>query len=206
MDQPKILSEKSATLLRTKIQDIVEKHAQASMDVCWALYETDHTLARIGGQQVPIWEAWGYKSWQEFVGIEMGIHPTTAYCYKRVWETFYVRLAGAWDANNLLPITKMRILCAAKMDKRNVNSWLKKAKAMTCPQLIAAVYGTEELHTFATTLTKKEMDFMRKAIEDARVAFGTDRPRGEVLVRVVEEWHTMFKNTAKTRGKLRLAG
>ena len=136
----------------------------------------------------------------------MGLHPQTAYCYRRVHEVFYVRLAGAWDAANLLPITKMRILCAAKMDKRSVNAWLKRAKTMTCSQLVAAVYGTEELHTFATTVTGVEMAKLNQVIEEARGAFGSDRPRGEVLVRVMEEWLTMFKNTARTRSKLRLVG
>lgn len=206
MTEPKVVNEKAASALRSKIRDIVERHAQASTDVCWALYETYHCLVRIGGQDVPIWSAWGYSSWHDFVGIELGLHQTTAYCYKKVWEVFYVKLGGAWEASSLLPITKMRILSAAKLDKRNVNAWMKKAKRMTCAQLVSAVYGTDELHTFATTLSKGDLDTLNRVIDEARSAFGPDRPRGEVLVRLAEEWQTMFRNTTKTRDRLRLVG
>lgn len=204
--KPKILNERTAERFRAKIQDFVSAHAKASIELCWALYETDHALVLIGGQPTSLWEAWGYKSWREFVGVELGMHPTTAYCYRRVWEVFYVELAGAWAEKDLLPITKMRILCAAKMDKNNVTAWLTKAKKMTCPQLVAAVYGTEELHTFATSMTAKEMEAVRNAIEDARGAFGTDLPRGGILARMVQEWQTMHKTAIKVRGRLRLAG
>lgn len=174
------------------------------MDVCWAVYETYIAQAVIGGREVPVWQAWGYDSWQAFVGIELGLHFTTAYGYRRIWETFYVKLAGSWDTKNLLPLTKMRILCAAKMDKRNVNTWLRKAKTMTCSQLVAAVYGTEELHTFVASVTGSELTKLQAVIDEAREAFGNDLPRGEVLVKIAEEWHAMLKNTTRGKAKLRL--
>lgn len=208
MSQSKVLTERNAMSLRTKIQGIVDTYARSSSDICWALYETYYAETNVGGKPVAVYEAWGYKSWHEYVGLELGLHPTTAYALKRIWEVFYVRLAGSWDVGNLLPLTKMRILCAVeRLDKRNVNSWLKRAKSMTCPQLVAEVYGTEELHTFSVSVTGKEMKALLKVIEDARGAFGDDLPRGEVLVRVAAEWHAMLKNTSsKARSKLRLVG
>lgn len=176
------------------------------MDICWVLYEVDHTVVRVAGALVPVWEAWGYKDWNDFVGLEMGLHPQTAYVYKRIWETFYVDLAGAWDAKLLQSITKMRILCAANLTKRNVNAWLKKASKMTCAKLVAEVYNTEELHSFTASVTGAELTALNKAIDTARSAFGEDLPRGEALVRIVSEWAQMVKNTKSTRAKLRAVG
>lgn len=195
------VSESKANLFREKIQGIVADHAQKSIDLCWALYEADHMLVRIGDTLTPVWEAWGYKDWGDFVGKEMGLHPTTAYAYKRIWETFYVDLAGAWDANNLQSITKMRILCAAKLTKKNVNAWLKKAGKMTCAKLVAEVYGTEELHNFAATVTTSELRAINKAILDGRQVFGDKLPRGEVLVHILKEWSTMHRNVQSPKLK-----
>lgn len=201
-----ILTERNASKLRASIQEIVAQGAKASKDLCWALYETYTTQVRIGGVSVPIYQAWGYDSWSRFVGIELGLHVVTAYCYRRVWEVFFVKLDGAWDHANLLPISKMRILCAAKLDKRNVNSWLKKAKALTCAQLVAEVYGTAELHTLAVNLKGKDYEALKAVLADAQSAFGPELPRGEVLLKMASEWHAMYKNTAKTRSKLKLVG
>lgn len=202
MTEPKALTKKRADLLRTKVQDIVESHAQGSMDLCWALYEIDHTVVRVAGNLVPVWETWGYKTWDDFVGKEVGLHPHTAHLYKRVWEVFYVDLAGAWDANLRLGITKMRILCAANLNRKNVNSWLKKAKGMTCAKLLAEVYDTQELHSFTASVTSREMAQLKKGVEAAREAFGEDLPRGQALVKIVNEWTKIAQGAAKP--KLRL--
>lgn len=202
--EEKIVTDRNATQLRTQIQEIVARGTKASMDLCWALHETYTTQVRVGGVPVPIYQAWGYDSWAHFVGIELSVHVVTAYCYRRVWEVFYVKLSGAWDTANLLPISKMRILCAAKLDKRNVNAWLKKAKNLTCAQLVAQIYGTDQMHTLAVNLKVQDYETLKAVLQDAQSAFGPELPRSEVLMKMAAEWHAMYKNTAKTRGKLKL--
>ena len=199
MPDNKPLSERSSKLLREKIQTIVNQFAQGSMDLCWAVYEVDHALVRVGGEIVPVWEAWGYNSWSRCVGVELDLHPTTAYAYKRIWETFYVDLAGAWSVDNLLGITKMRILCAADLNKRNVNGWLKKARKMTCAQLVSEVYGTDKMHSFTAMVTGNELETLRKAIDTGREAFGEDLPRGEVLAMILKEWQASFQHKGRVK-------
>lgn len=199
--EEKALSERASEALREKVRNIVANHAQGSMDICWALYETDRTLVRVGGQLITIWEAWGYESWNDLVGQEFDMFPTTAYNYMRVWETFYVELAGAWDVGNLPGITKMLILCSlgSELSKKNVNKWLKKAQQMTCRRLRAEVFGSEEIHYFSTPVTGRDFDVVRKSIEKGREAFGEELSRGEILARMLREWMTMQRASAKIK-------
>ena len=200
------LTKRGADELRKKINGIVENTAKASMDVCWALYETERATVNIGGKVMFVFEAWGFKEWGDYVGHELHLHPTTAFAYRKVWEVFYVDLAGAWDKNLLLPITKMRTLTAANLTKKNVNAWLKKAAKMTCAQLVAEVYETEELKHFHVSLTKRQHASVNRSLLLARETFpeGGDMPRGDVLFRIVDEWAALIK---KSKGrKLRLAG
>jgi len=194
-NEEKALTQRASNLLRQKVRDIVDRHTQGSMDLCWALYETDRTLVRVGGELVTVYEAWGFKDWNEFVGKEFGMYPTTAYNYLRVWETFYVDLAGAWTVGNLPGITKMLILCSlgSKLTKKNVNSWLKKANGMTCRRLRAEVFGTDELHYFSTPVTGRDFKIVKKGIELGREAFGEDLSRGEVLAKMLKEWTAVYQ-------------
>ena len=199
------LTKRGADELRKRISGIVENNAKSSMDVCWALYETERTTVYIAGQTMFVWEAWGYKEWGDFVGHEMHLRPTTAYAYRKVWEVFYVDLQGAWDVSLLLPITKMRILSAAYLTKKNVNSWLKKGAKLTCAKLVAEVYETEELKHFSVSLTKRQHATLKRDLDFAREQFdgGDELPRGDVLFKIVSEWTTLAK---KSKGrKLRLA-
>lgn len=200
-NEDKALSQRASDTLREKVRNIVANHAQGSMDICWALYETDRTLVRVGGQLVPIWEAWGYESWNELVGREFDMYPTTAYNYMRVWETFYVELAGSWDVGNLPGITKMLILTSlgSGLTKKNANRWLKKATQMTCRRLRAEVFGSEEIHYFSTPVTGRDFDTVRKSIEKGREAFGEDLSRGEILARMLKEWMSMHSSTTRLR-------
>lgn len=205
MSEENHLSKREATKLRRQISNIVEGHAKFSLDLCWAVYETYERMVLVGGQPVFIWEAWGYDDWQEFVGQELGLYPTTAYAYRRIWEVFGVELDGAWDKKNLLGVTKMRILAADQaMNRRNVDKKLRTAAKMTCAQLRAQVFDTEEIRHFHVSVTEDGMETLKAAIEDGRKRLGEEAEelsRGEILTFIVSEWQRLNRtvDTVKKR-------
>lgn len=205
------MTKREAKALLVEIEELVESHQRGSMDLCRVVYQVSDTTVSFGGDLHYLWQLWGYDSWNDFVGLVLGIHPTTAYVYRRIHEVFYVDLAGCWDHGNLLPVTKMRILAADRsLNKRNVNAKLKRALNKTCPQLVAEIYGVDELKHLSVSVSGSEMKTIGKAIEKARKAFtekdGKRLPRGQVLARMAREWATVHDNIERTKkGKLRLA-
>lgn len=206
------MTKKEAQALLAEIEELVENRQRGSMDLCRVVYQVSYTTVSFGGELVYLWQLWGYDSWNDFVGLVLGIHPTTAFVYRRIHEVFYVDLQGCWDHENLLPVTKMRILAADRgLTKRNVNSVLKRAVNKTCPQLVAEVYGVDELKHLSVSVSSSEMKTIGKAIEKAREAFsdkdGKRLPRGQVLARMAREWANVHDNIERTKkGKLRLVG
>lgn len=183
------ISQKQATLLRTKIQGFVDAGKENAMDLCWACYEADTQMVRVKGQLEHCWKVWGYPTWEEYVGQEMGLHMTTAYAYKKIWEVFYVDFNGAWDKSLLLSITKMRLLSVAPLTKKNINTWLKRAAGVNCRKLRAMVYDTEELRNFSTLVTVKELERINQILDQGRDVYGEeDAPRGKVLVSILRDW------------------
>lgn len=199
-------TKKSAEKLRSKIAGIVTRHQESSMELCWACHETHEAMVEIGNDLVYVWQVWGYEDWAQCVGIELGLHPTTAYHYRRIWQTFYIDLAGAWEVSAGLPMTKMRILCAAELTKRNVQSWLKRGAKLTCAQLVAEVYNTEEMHNLSVPVTADGLTTFNKVVEEARKTFGNgELTRGDVLMRIITEWRTTNRKVERSpRGKLQL--
>jgi len=190
----KQLSPKKAAQFLEKIQTIVQAGREASMELCWAAYESDVSMTRDSkGELVFCWKAWGYDSWEEFVGKELDLHVTTAYAYKKIWEVFYVELAGAWDVSLLLGITKMRHVSNVEgLTKSNVTAWLKRAKKMTCRELVPLVYNQPEKFSFAVPLTARQMKTTKKALDQAKTVYGNEKmTRGEAITEILQEWMQM---------------
>lgn len=193
------ISQAGAKALLDKVRQVVEISSQANFDLCQILYETDRAVVSVGGDIVFAYQTWGYKTWFDFVEEEVGLHEMTANAYRRVYEVFGVELAGAWDHGKPLPITKMKTLTAANLTKANVRSWLKKAEKMTCCQLVAEVYGTEEMRHFSASVTKRGLSDINRAMEAARDSFGEDLPKGDLLVKMLNEWSDIRRKTKRLR-------
>ena len=205
MTQEVKLTIKQTDALHLKVQSATRSSAEASFHLCEVLHESFVSVVNTNKGWKFVWEYWGYKSWFDFVEIEVGLHETTANAYKKIWEIFGVELLGAWDFAEALPVTKMRILSVADLNKRNVKSWLSKAKRMSCCELQAEVYGTEVQHTLAVQVTKTELRAINRAFTHARSDY--DNPnnvtRGELLLGIIKDWQ---KARAKEDPKLRLVG
>lgn len=185
MSQQKI-TRKRAELLLNNVRQIVRHGVKANLDLCQILHETFVSVLQEGEQWKFVWEVWGFKSWFDFVEIEIGMHENTANAYKKVWQVFGIDLEGAWSPDDALPITKMKILSASdKLNKQNIKSWLKKAKAMTCCDLQHEIYGEDVNRTFSVTVSQAGFRAISKALKTAREQFGDDKTNGELLVKLL---------------------
>ena len=197
-DKQQLTASKANALLE-RVRQVVETSSQSNFDLCQVLYETHRAVVSVGGDIMFAYQTWGYKTWFDFVETEIGLHETTAFGYVKVYEVFGVELANAWDTGKPLPITKMKILSAANLTKSNVRGWLKKAEKMTCCQLVAEVYGTVEQAHFNASVTKTGLRDINRALDAARASFGEDLPKGDLLVKMLNEWTDIRKKTRKLR-------
>ena len=205
MAQEVKLTVKQADTLRSRVQSATRASAEATFHLCELLHESFISVVNTNKGWKFVWEYWGYKTWFDFVEIEVGMHETTANSYKKIWEVFGIELNGAWDFADALPVTKMRILSAADINKRNVKAWLHKAARMTCCELQAEVYGTEVMHTLAVSVSKRELQTINKALKAARGDYENPKKvtRGELLLGIVKDWQ---QARAKDDPKLKLVG
>lgn len=180
------LSLDQAKSFRERIHSVVDEGMKSSIDMCQMVWESDVTMVRVNGDLKLCWQAWGYDSWEEFLGKEMHLHLQTGYGLRKVWQTFYVDLVNHWNKELLLGITKMRLLTRVDLTPRNVETWLKRASKMNCAKLLALVNGEEELHSFAVQMTNSQMNSIRKSLEFLASALphGDNMTRAELLTQM----------------------
>jgi len=181
------LTNKQAEDLRKKVARVRATLAEAHIEMCETLYETFfNTVNDEDGKFVAVWKEWGFESWEDFVEEEVGMHKETGAAYRRVWEVFYIDLAGHWDEKHLVSITRMKTLCPY-VTKRNVESWLKKAKTMSCCALNHAVRGDiGPYKTVSMSLTESEADELDAIVDVGRREW--EGSRGAVLMEIMREW------------------
>jgi len=200
-----VLGKAAASALRKAAIEKSEQTTQSVIELAEVLWRTYYDQVNIGGNAIPLWEAWDYKSWYDYVERELGIHQSTAAGFRRIHEVFNVDLAGSWDKAKTPSYTKLKIL-ARVVTKANVNSWLIKASKLSCCELedeaMHYLYGRKRsgrLHNFVAYVTKTELRKIKEVIETARGDFEDMDRRGEVLVKVLEEWQNIHKRTRKLR-------
>lgn len=200
------LTEKRAEALLEKVRSAVEVSARADFDLCWLLYECDRSVVYVGDDPVYVYETWGYKTWFDFVEVEVGVHEQTANVYRKIGKVFGEDMAGAWDSGSPLPVTKMAILAAwSGLTRGNVQAKVNWARNKTCCHLRDELLGEQRAIHMAFGVTKQEQREINRAIDLARNRFdeGSDMTRGELLAAVVEQWSQIAK---KERPKLRAVG
>jgi len=200
-----ILKKQSADQLREMAKERSDHTSKSVMMLGEVLWRTYYDKVQIGGMPVSLFEAWGFGSWFEYVERELGIHQTTALHFRKIYTVFAIDLKGAWDPNLIVSFTKMKLL-ARVATKANVNSWLKKASKMSCCELedevMHELYGHARkghMHSFLASVTKTELKKIKEILAIAHEDFDQIDRRGELLVKVLEEWQIIHKRTRKVR-------
>lgn len=205
MEQVKLTKAGAGALLE-KVRSAVLQSAAADFDLCWLLYECDRSIVYVGDDPVFVYETWGYKSWFDFVEIEVGVHERTANAYRKIGHVFGEKLQGAWDSGDPLPITKMAVLAAwPELDRKNVRAKVKWARDKTCCQMQHELLGHDRPYTMSFSVSKGEQRSVNKAIELARTRFseGEQMTRGEIVASVMSQW---AKIAEKQRPALKAVG
>jgi hypothetical protein len=200
------ISDTRANALRQKAIDAVKKDTKSVLELAEVLYETWVCDVKVNGIDTPLWTAWDHDSWEQYVEVELGIHMTTASKFRRLHVVYNIDLKDAIDEEAMdgLSATKLSILTRV-VDKKNVNSWFRKAKKISCCSLeedvMHAIYGTVRVgavHTLAILCTKKEQKRARDIIQQFQADNQLRRP-GAALLAILEEWAAIKHRVAKRR-------
>lgn len=192
--ETKKLSEKKTEQLRQRVGEVVTDHKRASLDLAMVLHETYISTTTDGTNVMFVYEAWGYKTWAQFVRTEMGIFKTTADKYRKVWRVFGIDLANSYDPANLVPIAKLVILTSTELTPKNVKAWLIKAAKMSCLELRREL-GNERIHSFSTPVTKRELATINSSLDYYRNQIDDGASRGEILSSVLKQWSVSQKRS-----------
>lgn len=201
------MSNTEAQGLRAKVIAAAERQSSASMDLAGLLYETYVGSAAVGDGEIPLWEAWGFKSWGDYVERELHVHVSTASSSRRAYELFEVSLGGTWRSWPKVSFTKLRSLCRV-VNTRNAKSWLKKASEMSACELEEeiqhVIYGREKsgpVRTFVAHMPSALLKEAKQILDDARSEFPDADRRGEVLIQVLRQWDALRKKKADVKQK-----
>lgn len=208
MPNAKTLTTVSAQRLRTKACELSRAEGRSRFALAEVIHDLYYGVVEVGSKEVPLFKFFGFKTWFDYVeSDEVGLHVSTAAGYRAVWDVFGVKLAGQWDRELMLPFTKMRALTRV-VDATNVNSWLKRAARLTCCALedeIAGKSKRRQYRHFAAFVTDHQLARVVNILDRASDEFPDLTTRGDLLVKVLEQWHGVVK-VGKTYGKkLRLA-
>jgi len=197
------LSLSQAKGLREKALEASHKRAEATLDLGRILWETYYADVKVGSEYVPVWQAWEFKTWNDYVEEELGFHMTTAAFYRRIHEVFGIELADKWDRSLVASYTKMKALTRV-VDAKNVNGWLRKAAKLSCCDLENEVHYAltgknrpKNMRSFLASVTKDELEILREVIELGREDLGVER-RGEVLAEIARQWKSSRNKVKRT--------
>lgn len=204
----KALDKEGAKSLRDRALAAARAETRVSIEYAEVLWATYNGAVTIGGSPIPVWEAWDYKSWNDYVERELEIHITPARAYVRMYQKFYIDLKGEWDEALLVSMTKMLALCKV-VKKTNADYWLKRAAKMSCCELNEAInqalYGLKRKgrnRAFLAMLTNKELSNVNAILEVAKVDFPEAESRADLTLAIFEEWYG-FRKAKGNRDRLK---
>ena len=200
--QGQALTENQCNELRDRLLQAAETHTRAAHALCKLLFESYFATVKIGKKEMPLAEAWGHESWEEYVEHELGMHVGTAKSYVRVYDELIVRRGLQPEA---LPqsITKLRVL--AKVSRKpdaDIKEWVSKANAMGCCEFDAAAdverTGRERKRNIAFNMRWTEAGKTMARIKQAKESLGVETS-GEALATIVEQWTDLHDKSVKAR-------
>lgn len=206
-----VLTPRKSALLRLQIRDLLHTKAKNDLLLGKLLWTCGGTV-EVGGVRTSLAKVWGYTSWYDLVDKELHLQRRKAEYYRAVWETFGVRLAGAWDAQDVVCHSKMRLLArlGPSLTKKNVTTWLHKAARLNVVSLelivqtatkrrqgedVPDVSLVPELYTLTFQVTLEERRTIQRVLND--VAQGQGERNGKLLDTLCGEWDALNKSHKK---------
>lgn len=172
-------------MLRKAIQNVAEEHAKVWFKLCEMIHRVYYS--GIGDELAPVYEGWGFESWEDYVEEELGCHITTANSMRRCYHFFGVQMKGTWK-KQILSRQRMCVLAdSPKVDKGNLNEWIRKAINLPICALESELFDRTDRRVSASfSMTMKNKTIVDKGIDalmdqidkDGECLFET---RGEAL-------------------------
>jgi hypothetical protein len=85
------LTDDQASTLRNDLQSAMAEHTKACLRLARGLFESYYGTVTVKGVETPLYNAWGFESWDEYVENELSIHMGTARSYVRVHDELVIR-------------------------------------------------------------------------------------------------------------------
>lgn len=202
MSENKPISQNKANQMYERIQRVINDNKKSCMDLAEVCHDSYVTTTIVDGEAMCVYHAWGYEDWASFVRTELGTYRATANDLRKIWRIFGIELAGCFSVGEIVSISKMRILIAADLNKRNVSKWLRKAKKLNILDLRREVFGDDRVHSWATTLSASELKIVKAAIKTYRDEVDEGATRSQVLtlaMKNLKEIHEKKKTGKKSK-------
>lgn len=199
----KSIDKRASDKLRADVRGTAKRQGALDWELAALLYQTFTATVRVGDSFLPVYQEWGWQTWEDYVETEVGLHKRTAKSYVLVYETFEIKLKGAYDERTLpQSFGVLRDLCAV-VNRKNVKDWFRKTSGKSRCDVVemieAEAYGGQPraMAELRVTMTKKQRKLVQRAIEAVRQAYPQFSTDGECLA----EMATMALKTGKLSAK-----
>jgi hypothetical protein len=134
------LTTATASKLRADTKTLAATLNDHNFNFSHLLYRTATETVRTdkAKAETPVYQSWGFVSWNDYVRRELAMSPQKANDYVRVWEVFGIKLSGHWPKSLVTTLGKMRIL-ADYVTTQNVTALLKRAASHSEDELRSAI-------------------------------------------------------------------
>ena len=171
-------SEKWGETIRAETKALTSQIDENYMELAERLYLIFDTPKGGDRSNPPVYTAWGFASFDEYVGVELEIHPKRAQRLKRIWYKLGLQLADMDPALKKkivqLGFSKVRELVGV-LTPKNADAWAKKAKELTYLQLCKQI----EKYKAERDLRKAQRDQEAQVNGSSPLASSSTLPSGD---------------------------
>lgn len=130
------ITKQEAGALRRGAQDARDKSDKAVWEQAIALHRIRYSGYAVGEFEIQdIYVLWGFDSWQNYVGGEIGMSIGKANRMVATAHFYTVQMKGHWN-KQVLSFHRMSTLAQSKkVSAKNLNSWITKARNMSTSEL-----------------------------------------------------------------------
>ena len=135
-----------ASKIRSRAKSLAKKSDEIFMDLGKVLYLIWDTPMEGVSAKGPLYEAWGYLSFGDYVEEELKIDRRRAQRLRKIWYVLEVKCAGISPGlkQNLIEqgSTKLRELCRV-IDSENAEFWYETTKDLNVKQTVEVISDQE---------------------------------------------------------------
>lgn len=202
------LTQAEAARLREAARDAVKSEVQKAFALSEIIYGTKNGIVRVKIREgdeltrfimnedcdveawVPVWAAWGYKHWEDYLREELQMSGPTARVHLRVWEVWGIELKNRWDKKRLLPISKMYALTDVALTTKKLNPLLDAARGKTLNEIRAKnpVQNKKRVFKINVGFNKRDHERYERLVKDIEGATGTPLLRDSLILAALETY------------------